>query len=691
MKVLRHPVVLLTVIFAVLAVVAFVFIVRVTIRDSTELFTQPANIEYTQWELPAGAKMRLGKGQINDIKFSPDGKRFAVATTIGVWVYDAKNGTEISLFQGDRQDIKGIAFSSDGSSLTGASSSGTISRWNVDNGELQDIIPRDNRVLMYSAVFSEDATRLACVTIHKSTDEVQVWNLNNPIPPTIKDIYVSNTEGVAPTIALSQDNRFLATAKEEKEDICPIHVWNADTGERLLTLDNNEHTSINALVFSPDNKTLASCDYRTIRLWDLDTSTLLRTFKTEFGLRTLAFSPDGKLLASGDDATVSLWNTTSKQQGLKARFTQYITAFKLKGHKEDISSLAFSPDGKMLLSGSDDGTIRAWDTTTGQQKYICPGHAGKVSDIAALESGNTLISIHSWEDQLIKWDINTGHPLSSASFNGKSLETISPKASVVAVDDYAWSFIVDRKLKLLDVSKNRLQANLKGHGYPSEYWSLLLAFSSDEKSVAVTSSKHQIGVIYMWDTANPQKSFFSKIFNPKTIPPKFTLQGQPLEVDSLAFSPNGKILASSGDGGKINLWNVETGKLLFTLTVNRRSIDNLVFSPDGKLVASVDYAIIYLWDLETQKMLRKINTGKSVNALLFSPDSRILVGGGNGSIKLLHVDSGHILSTHIGHTSWLLKDINKLIFLDEGKTLVSACEDGTILLWDWEKIARIDN
>ena len=233
---------------------------------------------------------------------------------------------------------------------------------------------------------------------------------------------------------------------------------------------------------------------------------------------------------------------------------------------------------------------------------------------------------------------------------------------------------------------------MNGHGYPSEYWSLLLAFSPDEKSVAVTSSKHQIGVIHLWDTANPQKSFFSKIFNPKAIPPKFTMQGQSLEVDSLAFSPNGKILASSGDGGEINLWNVETGKLLFTLTVNTRSKDNLVFSPDGKLLACADYALVYLWDLKTHKMLRKIDTHNAVNTLLFTPDSRILVSGGwDGSIKLLDVDSGHLLSTPIGHTSRLSRGISKLIFLNDGRTLAGASEDDTILLWDWEKIARIDN
>ena len=694
MKILRHPAVLTTVFYGLLITPISMFIGHVTTLNSTELIPQSSNVEYTRWELPAGVKMRLGKGKINDIKFSPDGTRFAVATKIGVWMYDAKTGTEITLFQGDRQNIKGIAFSSDGSTLTGASSDGTISRWNVATGELQDILVEDNRVHLYSVAFSEDATRLAGLNIHKRNDEVLIWNLDNPIRPTIKDIYVSNTEGGTPRIALSPDARFLAIGEEEKEDEYPIQVWNTDTGEHLLTLENNKY--IRTLVFSPDSRILACCNFYRIRFWDLDTSTLLRTFKTDFASNTLAFSSDGKLLASGEDATVLLWKTASKQQGLKARFSQYKTAFKLKGHKEDISSLVFSPDGKMLLSGSDDGTIRAWDTTTGGQKYICPGHVKKISDIAASDNGNTLFSIHSREDQLIKWDINTGHPLSSTSFNMETLDKIfpmiSPKASMIAVDDYHWDIIEKRKLKLLDVSKNRLRANLKGHGYPSESLSLHLAYSSDEKSLACTSSKHQIGVIHLWDIANPQKSFFSIIFNSKTIHPKFTLQGKALEVDSLAFSPDGKILASSGGGAEINLWNVETGKLLFRLIGNQRRNYTLTFSPDQKILASVNHATIDLWNLSTRKLLRKINKGKSVNALQFSPDGRILVSREwDGNIKLFDVDSGHLLSTHIGDASHNIRDIKRLIFLDDGRTLVDANEDGTILLWDWEKIARIDN
>lgn len=689
MKVLRICFVLMTVLLVVLA--GIIVICWGLFRDSTKLIPQPSSVEYTRWELPEGVKVRLGKGKVNDIKFSPDGTQFAVATTIGVWIYDAKTGAEISLFKGDRQDIKGIEFSADGHTLTGANSAGEISRWNAGTSELRSIIANEKVGYLFSVVFSENGTRLAGTSTN-SLDEVRVWGLDDDaIPPTVTNIDVGFKEGRSPAIALSPDRRFLATARPEG-DKDPIHVWNADTGERLLTLARDEHGTIKSLAFSPDSKTLASCDYDSILLWDIDidTTTSRATFRTTFGLRTLAFSPNGEVLASGDsDGSINLWDATAKQQGFKGKISQYQPTLMLKGHKDEIYALTFSPDGKMLLSGSADGTIRAWDTTTGQQQFTCPGHVGDVSDIAASGEGNTLISVHSQEDQLLQWDINIGHPLSSSFFNLKSPKTISPNANTFVIEDWIWK----RKLKLWDISNNRLRANLKGHGYPSKWWGLVLAFSPNEKMLAVTSSKHQIGVIQLWNIAKPPKSFLKRIFfNSKTIRPQWTLKGHSGVVKALAFSPNGKILGSSDDGAEINLWNMETGNRLFTFTGHQRGNRALAFSPNGKKLASVYYGTIYLWDLTTRQLLTKSKTKASINVLLFSPDGKTLVvGKWDGKIQLLDAHTGQLLSTHIGHGSWINSQINKLVFLEDGKTLASASEDGTILLWDWEKIAQENN
>ncbi len=690
MKVLRHPIALMYLVFIVLVVVALLYVSKVFDvfnQDSTELIPKPSSTEYTRWELPEGATARLGKGAINDIKFSPDGARFAVATTIGVWMYDAKTGAEISLLTGDRHEFNGIAFSSDGNTLSGVNSDGIISHWDLGKGKQIPTFPqKETPGYLYTVDFSEDSTKLAIGILHRENHKVQVSNLVTGIPPAITtNIDVGEKEGLSPTIALSPDNRLLATSKEEKGDRYPIHVWNPDTGEKLFTLEREEHGYIRGLVFSTDGKTLASSDHDTILLWDLDTKTVRAAFKAEMFLRSLAFSPNSRLIASGDDdGMVNLWKVTVQQQGLAGKIIQNLSTLKLTNHREEIVALAFSPDGKMLLSGSKDGTIRAWDTNTGQQQYICPGHVSDVIDIAVSAEGNTLISVHHDEEMLIKWDINTGHPFSSSLLSPARPRTVSQDANKFVVSK------LGHKIQLWDTDKVRQRYNLNGHGYPSEYLSLVSAFSPDEKMVAVTTSEYQIGTIHLWDIAKPSKTLLDRIFNPKSIQPIHTFQGNQQKVKALAFSPNSKTLASCGDGLEINLWSTETGNKLFTLTGDRSSIYNLSFSPDGNMLASAGNSTVYLWDLtdlKTANLVRKINTPSTYPDILFSPDGRTLVSEGRGSIRLIDPISGTFLSIHTGHSDGLMsRGISKLIFLQEGKTLASAGRDGTILLWDWEKI-----
>ena len=695
MKVLRHPLALMYLIFIVLVVVGILFVKRgsdVFVRDSTELIPKPSNTEYTRWELPKGAKARLGKGAISDIKFSPDGARFAVATTIGVWMYDAKTGVETSLLPGDRHDFKGIAFSSDGNTLSGVNSNGDISRWDVDKGKLHTFLKSETAGFLYTVDFSEDSTKLVSVSLHRENEKVQVLNLDRGIPQTITNIVEGEKEGNTPTIALSPDNRLLATSKKEKGERYPIHLWNADTGEGLFTLERDEKGSIKGLVFSPDGKTLASYgDFDTILLWDLATETVRAAIETDWHLGTLTFSPNSKLLASGGyEGVVNLWNATVQQQGLAEENSHNLSTLKLRKHREEIIVLAFSPDGKVLLSGSEDGTIRAWDTTTGQQHYICPGHADYVKDIAASADGNTLISVHFHKDMLIKWNINRRHPFSSSFFSLKDPETVSPNANKLVVRQFGFK----QNLQLWDTAKVRLRYNLNGHEYPSNYLRLVNAFSSDEKMVAITTLEHQIGTIHLWDIANPSKTFWGRIFNPKTIQPRYTFQGNQQKVKALTFSPNGKILASSGEGHEIILWSTETGEKLITVVDDRSSIDNLAFSPDGNMLASADHSTVYLWDLTdltTAKPVRKITTFSSDPELLFSPDGRTLVSQGLGNIRLINTDTGQVQSIPSGHSGRIFGDITKLIFIHDGKTLASAGDDGTILLWDWKRIVNRDN
>ena len=666
-----------TILLVVFVILLLTFFIRgVPKRTGLSTLTlQPSEVDYSNWELPYGAKTRLGKGKVNDIKVSPDNTRFAVATTIGVWIHDANTGKEIALFKGERQNIKSIAFSADGKMLTGASSAGTISRWKIDSGELVGIIPIEKDQRFHSAHFSDDGTILVTTNLLRKGDDilekVYVKSLeeNSTEMPTIKKIDMDFKEEDIDGIVISPDGRFLATSYYERKKDDLINVWKTDTGEHLLTLTSHKQRLLSDLAFSHDGKSLASCDNYSIKIWDIDTTIHRTTFSNVSGFNTLIFSPNSKLIAGGgDNGEITLWNATQNQQGLRGFFGKYNPRSEFKRHKGEVTALAFSPDGELLLSASEDNTIRAWDVTTGSLQFTCTGFLDEISGIAASKQDNTVISVVRSTGQIQHWNTDTGHQLSVSFVKGfVSYETVSPNASILAMKD-----AFGKDIKLLDINKNRYRGSIKKHGYPKRSSRLLFVFSPDEEMLAITSKKYQIDTIQLWDITDPPQSFLERhVTKSNANRPRHTLTGRKDIVDALTFSANGKLLASAGESKKINLWNLDTGDLKFTLSGQIRRTNALAFSLDGKILASSSFGTIYLWDLTNRMLFRKCQTDNGNYVILFSPDGKTLVVGEWGKFQLYDVQTCQLLSTHTGHSGWLHK-ITDMVFIEGGKTLGSV-------------------
>ncbi|MDE0087111.1 MAG: sigma-70 family RNA polymerase sigma factor, partial [Candidatus Poribacteria bacterium] len=347
-----------------------------------------AERDYTRWNLPEGAKARIGKGRADDIAYSPDGTRLAVASYVGIWIYDAHNGQELDLLTGHTARILSVAFSPDGKTLASGSKDNTIRLWDARTGTyLRTMTGWTDSTT--GVVFSPDGKALAS----GSTDNtIRLWN---PQTDTVQKTLVGHTDKIL-SVVFSQDGKTLASAGKDNT----IRVWDTQSGEIRKTFVLEHSQEIYKMAFSADAKTLASWSFESpIYLWNAQTGELRHTFplqQMDF-VNEFAFSPDGKTLASAmNDGIIHLWNV---QTG------EYLRS--LIGHTHWALNVAFSPDGKTLASGSFDSTIRFWDVQTGKPQKTLTGHLSDTVYVTFSSDGKTLAN--AMEDDTIRlWDSQTG-------------------------------------------------------------------------------------------------------------------------------------------------------------------------------------------------------------------------------------------------------------------------------------------
>ncbi|MFN8412256.1 MAG: hypothetical protein U0Z26_07705 [Anaerolineales bacterium] len=601
-------------------------------------------------------------------------------------------------------DLMSVAFSPDGRFIVTGSITGKIKAWKISHFPyspynqttyagtvwLEDAftIP-DASDQVLSLAFSPNGKKLAASTSSESLMPA-VWDVE-----TGKELYtLSGHKSLVQKIIFSPDGKLIATASTDGEVI----IWDANNGTRRLTiLDHTAeinssffNNTVLALAFSPDGKYLVSGGYDDLLIAsDIQTGESVYSFETNFLVASaVAFSPGGNYLTYGNgDGNVITFDFKTQKQTLTN-----------KEHKHHITSVKYSPDGNFLLSAAHDGKIIVLDAHDGTEAFVLSGDKGiHIIDADFSPDGKYIASVN-YDGQLKIWDASPVANSEAGNLNQSTLPVwgldYSPDGSQLAISHQFSEISTIWTLPLSNNQTVKLDTNrwitdfdfsLDGKKVASSFTSFdggatiwdttsgkalqtfdveassAVAFSPDDKFLGVGVDEKQIAYIYDVNTGEKLN--------------ELVINNNP-RIDDIDFSPDGKWFAAALSDATIQILNLTDGQTVTTYSDHTDWVTAVKFNPDGKylLTGSMDGTAV-LRDINTQKIVLKLNLQSPVMDVAFSPDgSKIATATGDGIIKMWAIDNGSLLYTMPPSNT----SINKIKFNPDGKILAAGGADGIV-------------
>lgn len=564
-----------------------------------------------------------------DFAISPDGEYFAVATQSGqVLLWQLSQQRFLRQFQAADGPLYQVQFAADGQSLVTASHTGTLQRWTLEGSAIAG--PIHQPASMIALEPGPQGSLITFAADGRIYQHDRQGRTVSPLPPQLP-FYDAD---------VSSDGQALAAAAEGNQ----VLLWGQQQIPKRLAHGN----FVLAVSFSPDGQRLATVDWdNTIRIWDLQGQEQQR-LSVDSPVRDLDVSPNGKTLGIAFvDGRVALLDLQ----------TQVLRI--LGEHQEEATQVQFSPNGQMLISRSQDETIRLWQLRTDRPPLIRISQDAHVLDIGIEADHGYLVASHG--DGSVRID----------SLDGKTLTTLTGYTG----DLFSASFSPDNQFLLTGSTDGSAylwtrQGQLVQRFPGRDQYAISVAFSPDGQQVAIAAAD---GQTTLWD-----------------------LQGKALQtfagssdlswVNHVSISPDGRTLVTASDDGTAKLWD-RSGTLLHTLSGHQEGVIKAVFHPDGTLVATASRdRTIRLWQTSTGRQIRQLQGHfSSITDLAFIEQGKHLVSASSDGTARLWDLKGQEVARYEQYDH----EITKVKLSRDGRLLATIADDYTARLWPVESFDRL--
>lgn len=603
--------------------------------------------------------------RIDALSFAPDGQSIVTSGWDGrvrAWTADGKAGP---IFEEHGERVPIVAHSPDGALLAGAGYDDLVWLHDLRSGAATKL--EGHTAPIRGLAWSPEGERLATV----GEDGVRLWSIPEGEGRALE------APADRPLFAtFSPDGRRLLTGSHRGA----LRLWSK--GEGAADFDETprilpHQAEVKTAAFSPDGRWIASGggDAK-LRIWSVDGKDERAFDIHEDGVEVVAWTPDGGQVISGGMDGELRSTSPSGRSRLLAR------------HRERVSALGLSSDGRWVASGSWDRTIVLYDRRAGTTQRLL-GHRGVVSGLAFSPHGQTLASV-SWDRTFRIWPVEDGprRTLNAHAIGVKAVD-FSPDGRLLASGGH------DDQIRIWDVDNGSLTATFIGH---TDHVFRVI-FSPDGAWVASSSDDR---TVRLWRPDGSESQI---------------LEGHQADVEELAFSPDSELLVSGGEDSAVGLWRVGEGEGEL-LRGHEGPVLDVDFSPDGERMASAsrDHTV-RLWSRQGEEIATLTGHTADVTSLAFSPrgdalastskdgvrvwaipDGRSrLIAGTEGAERVQFAPSGERMAVATSSDIVWICDlsgapclplrghstkVNALVFNPDGSCLVSASGDGTLRIWD---------